>query len=222
MSLDLSYDHIFKSRSSLPWWPWVGNGFSSAAVKTMIVGESVYVWHLKEDAFHRRYANVDGLRITHENHALKFDKNSNYVRNIERAIFAARKPKSEQKLKLWSSVIYHNLVLEPLKTRSHRPNEGQYKDGWTEMLALAELLSIEQCLVYGLERKKLQALEDVLKDENLTYIKLPAGEKISKCKPRLIEVMVGGKPLRLLFVRHPSECFAWRKWGSVIRKYLHF
>ena len=222
MSLDLSYDHLFKNRSTLPWWPWIGRGFSESAVKTMIAGESVYVWPQQKDAFHRRYANVDGLRITHKNHALNFDRDSNYVRNIERAIFATRAPTSEQKLKLWSSVVYHNLVLEPLKTSRHRPIEEQYRKGWIELLNLAQLLNIEQCLVYGLEQKKLKALGDAVREKNFSCKVQPVGGKIGRSQPRLGIVMAGDKPLKLFFVRHPSGYFAWRKWGPVIREHVCF
>jgi hypothetical protein len=221
MSLDQSYDYLFEGRTTLPWWPWVGSGFSASVIKTMIVGESVYKWHPEIEAFNRRYAKVDGLRITHKNHALKFDRNSKYVRNIERAIFLSGKPSSEQKLRLWSSVVYHNLVLEPLATNRHRPKEQQYRDGWAELLDLTALLGVEQCLVYGLEATKLQALKDVARNRNLLCEIGGVGEKIGRSRPQLAVVTTGDKPLKLLFVRHPSTFFSWRGWAPVIREHLH-
>jgi hypothetical protein len=221
MSLDQSYDYLFENRTTLPWWPWVGSDFSTSAVKTMIVGESVYKWHPEIDAFNRRYAKVDGLRMTHKNHALKFDRDSKYVRNIERAIFSSRDPKPEQKLRLWTSVAYHNLVLEPLASKRHRPTEEQYKDGWAELLDLTSLLGVEQCLVYGLEVAKLQALRDVARNKNLPCEIRRVEEKIGRSQPRLGFVSAGEKPLKLLFVRHPSTFFSWQGWSPVIREHLH-
>ena len=119
--LDRSYDHLFESRASLPWWPWVGRQFAASAVKTMVVGESIYEWEGEDrEVFQKRYARTTGLRETHERHALRFRRNSPYVRNIERAIFATSRPKDEQKLNLWTSVAYHNLVLEPLRKSAQR------------------------------------------------------------------------------------------------------
>jgi hypothetical protein len=129
--LDHSYDHLFEGRKTLPWWPWVGNQFATSSVKTMVVGESVYEW-APRDVFVKRYAQTNGLRITHENHALRCDRDTPYVRHIERAIFLASKPSTEQKRTLWTSVVYHNLVLEVLRSKKHRPSESQYRKGWVE------------------------------------------------------------------------------------------
>jgi hypothetical protein len=132
--LDLSFDHLFEARQQIAWWPWVGREFSRSAVKTMILGESVYRWAERE-AFDKRYALTSGLRVTHKNHALKFDRDSRYVRNIERAIFQRRNPSDAQKQSLWSSVAYHNLVLDVMESVKRRPTEKQYeRDGpqrWT-------------------------------------------------------------------------------------------
>lgn len=42
--LDLSYDHLFEARESLPWWPWVGSQFATSPIKTMVLGEGIYEW----------------------------------------------------------------------------------------------------------------------------------------------------------------------------------
>jgi hypothetical protein len=123
--MDNSFDTQFAARPSLPWWPWIGAGFSRSLRRTMILGESVYDWDPEIGVAARRYAQVDGLRITHRNHALNPDRDSPYVRNIERAIFLKRYPSEAQVQGLWSSVAYHNLVLRPMRTGKHRPHGVQ-------------------------------------------------------------------------------------------------
>lgn len=110
--LDLSFDSAFAGRASLRWWPWVGSRFSISPLRTMVVGESIYNWG---EGFEARYEKSDALRQTHSRHALNYRRDSPYVRNFERAIYQAYAPSEEQKLALWSSVAYHNLVLDPLK-----------------------------------------------------------------------------------------------------------
>jgi hypothetical protein len=189
----------------------------------MVVGESVYKWHPEIEAFNQRYAKTDGLRITHKNHALKFDRDSKYVRNIERAIFSLHDPQDAQKLSIWTSVAYHNLVLEPLASKRHRPVERQYRDGWKEVLDLCNLLGVEQCLVYGLENTKLDALKEVAAGRGLPCnINRRLGQKIGRCFPKLGVLGSGDNQLKLLFVHHPSICFSWRKWSPVIRENLSF
>ncbi|QDX22486.1 hypothetical protein FP568_15300 [Pandoraea pnomenusa] len=216
--LDLSYDHLFEARKSLPWWPWVGSQYAASAIKTMIVGESVYEWEDKDrEIFQKRYARTTGLRETHERHALSFSRNSPYVRNIERAIFAASKPKDEQKRSLWTSVAYHNLVLEPLRDIEHRPSQGQFCKGWVEVLDLCGLLSVEQLLVYGVG--SVGALQEVARSKSLSC-RIEKGQKVGRCAARRGLIDTGDSQIKLLFIRHPSEFFSWKRWGRVIHENL--
>jgi hypothetical protein len=218
--LDLSFDPLFAARPQVKWWPWVGSEYSHSTVKTMILGESVYRWG-KGDAFDKRYALTSGLRVTHENHALKFDRPSRYVRNIERAIFQRRNPSDAQKQTLWSSVCYHNLVLEAMDSAKHRPEPHHFESGWDAAMDLFDLLSVEQCLVFGVE--------------SVGALRLAAGRSGLNCNVARHPTAVGrfsahsgsvdtanGHPVKLLFVRHPSSFFSWRKWSPVVQEGLQW
>jgi hypothetical protein len=218
--IDLSYDHLFECRKTLPWWPWIGRQFSVSPIKTMVVGESIYEWNSQSGDFARRYAQTSGLRVTHENNALQFDRNSVYVRNIERAIFFAFKPKDEQKLNLWTSVVYHNLVLQALPSNGHRPSKRHYREGWNEVLDLCDLLKVEQCLVYGLEAAKMEALKLVAAERDLDCVIRRVGTKVGRSHPKLGTVGKGSSQLKFLFVRHPSSFFSWKQWSPVLRDNL--
>jgi hypothetical protein len=213
--LDLSYDHIFEARKSLPWWPWVGSQYAASTTKTMVVGESIYEWDDK--IFQERYAHTTGLRETHERHALRFKRSSPYVRNIERAIFLASNPKDEQKRSLWTSVAYHNLVLEPLRDIEHRPSQDQFRKGWAEVLDLCGLLSVQQLLVYGVG--SASALREVALSKNLSC-RIEKGEKVGRCTARRGLIDAGDSQIKVLFIRHPSEFFSWKRWGRVIHENL--
>lgn len=208
--IDTRYDQQFAARKTLPWWPWVGSAFAESAVRTMIVGESVYMWG--PDA-QERYSHVDGLRITHTNHAMAFRRDSRYVRNIERALFASRKPSDRQKSALWTNVAYHNLVLKPLSSRRRRPTQEEYQDGWCELFDLCQLMGIQQCLVYGLEHSKLKALALAAAKCGHVCTLREAGALGS----RRATLQLGDAQLELLFIRHPSAFFSWRQWAPIVR-----
>ena len=216
-ALDISYDPLFEKRGTLPWWPWVGAAFAESPVKTLVLGESVYAWSSPGGEFERRYALPTGARVTHNNHAMQFTRASKYVRNIERAIFNTRTPSDGQKQKLWTSVAYHNLVLEAMPSLRDRPTEAQYLAGWLELLALCELLGIEQCLVYGLEAMKLRALRQAAEQRNLDFHRVKVGSLVGRSQARLVTLGSGAQPIKLLFVRHPSAFFRWKAWAPVLR-----
>lgn len=218
--LDISYDHLFEARESLPWWPWVGSHFATSPFRTMVLGESIYEWEDENRTiFQERYARPTGLRETHRNHALSFGRNSRYVRNLERAIFAASTPKDEQKRALWTSITYHNLVLSPLRNIEQRPSHTQFVKGWSETLDLCVLLRVEQLLIYGVGSRG--ALLEAARSKGLSC-HIQKGPKVGRCTARLGSIDTGNTKIKLLFIRHPSEFFSWQRWGHVIRENLAF
>ncbi|MFM0324910.1 hypothetical protein [Caballeronia glebae] len=213
--LNSSFDHLFEANKEVKWWPWVGRDYPQSSVKTMILGESVYCWGEREK-FLDRYARTSALRETHANHALKFGRPSRYVRNIERAIFERRSPSDDQKHRLWSSVAYHNLVLDAMDSVEQRPTQLQYQRGWDTAMDIFDVLGVEQCLVFGVE--------------SVSALRLSAGGRELPCRVSRHPTKVGrfsaragllhtanGRPVQLLFVRHPSSFFSWRKWAPVVR-----
>lgn len=216
--LDLSYDAQFAGRQSLRWLPWVGKDYAQSAVKTMVLGESVYEWNPAKGSAAKLFAEPSGLRVLHRNCAMDFKREAKYVRNIERAIFQVTRPKPEQKSRVWTSVVYHDLVLELLASRKHRPKPKQFNVGWREVFDLWGILGIEQCLVYGVQSSnELKAACEAL---SLPCTAKKLNIKVGQCTPRFGAVTVNGKEVRLLFVRHPSLCFSWKKWGPIIREKL--
>ncbi|MHA7681578.1 hypothetical protein [Cupriavidus sp. PET2-C1] len=183
----------------------------------MVVGESVYNWG---EGFDERYKQADGLRETHYRHALNYCRDSPYVRNIERAIYSASEPSEEQKRVLWSTVAYHNLVLQPLKSIKKRPTYAQYQNGWQEFLDLSRLMAIDQAIVYGLEAKKVDALVEAIKLRGASFEQNRLPAKVGRTRPRLVTIADDGRALKLLFIRHPSAFFSWRQWAPVIREHL--
>lgn len=228
--VDISYDHVFEKNTELKWWPWIGKEFHNSKNKTLILGESTYIWEAtktekmerkaEEARIIERISRNDHLRILHQNHALDFDRPSKYVRNIERAIFQSKAPSATDKGRLWASVVYHNLVLRPMATLKDRPTETDYGAGWKEMLNLSTHLEIEQCIVYGLEWKKINALLLILKSQvlsgDLTYTRRKLTQKIGRSCPCVITIKTNGRHMNILFIRHPSAFFNWKTWGAVI------
>ncbi|WP_321916709.1 hypothetical protein [Paraburkholderia sp. J11-2] len=215
--LDTSFDAMFAGRANLPWWPWVGSKFSTSAVRTMVVGESIYNWG---NGFDARYMQANGLRETHRRHALDYRRDSPYVRNIERAMHHTPTPSENQKREFWSTVAYHNLVLEPLKDIKARPTYPQYLKGWQEFFGLSSLMAIEQAIVYGLEAKKVEALVEALKLRGASFKQNRLPVRIGRTRPRLVTIAEDGRTLKLLLIRHPSAFFSWRQWAPIISAHI--
>lgn len=218
--LDTSFDLQFEDMD-LVVLPWVGSGYRAQDVRTLVLGESVYDYSKGDQAKRAKLGGRNGVRLRIRDHGIRSnynEKQSRFVRNFERAYFRKRDVTSHERQDLWTSIVFHNLVLEVLKSPKSRPTDAQYAQGWDRAIELVQLLQADQVIVYGLEQRKVRALkagpwpaqaapQDIL---------LP---KHWHLRPRCLEVEINGRHVRMLFIRHPSSFFAWRQWGAVLQEF---
>lgn len=213
--LDRSFDNEFADVEGLNWLPWVGAGYRTSKSKTMVLGESIYVYGDGDEATRVRIADRSSLRKRHLSHAVHKKFESRYVRNFERAVFARRRPTEKQRKSLWGDVIYHNLVPRLLQSRKERPTNADYAEGWSTVLSLTRIAAAERCIVYGLEKPKIDSLVKVLSEAQICFRKasLP---RVGIHTPVCITCDIEGSTLTFLFIRHPSSFFSWRTWSDVL------
>lgn len=211
--IDERYDDTLNEKLNFLWLPWIGNNFKKSKKKTMILGESFYNSTGKE-----RKEDKEFLRRHLHRHALNHDSSENFVRNIERAIFCVKNPKNMDKDIFWQSIMYHNLVLRRMPTLKHRPTFNDYKKGWEAFLELVKELEIEQCIVYGLESKKLKAFKTVLEEQEVSFKNRKLEEKVGRTSPRIIDIEMQNITIKIIFIRHPSAYFSWEKWGKILKR----
>lgn len=214
---DTTFDKQISDIEGINRLPWVGLNYKNQKVKTLLLGESVYDWNPKDPSSIEKIYDSSSLRRIHKSHALNFKKNSKFVRNIERALFFKRRPADDEKLLLWNSVVYHNLVSKVLKTKKHRPTYDDYYFGWNVFDNLISVFDVDQVIVYGLESVKIKAFKNYFKESGIVPFQPISIEKVGRSKPKKFIVEKDGKSINILFIRHPSAYFSWKKWSPVIR-----
>ncbi|MEN5158681.1 hypothetical protein [Achromobacter spanius] len=95
----------------------------------------------------------------------------------------------------------------------------RYLNGWREFFDLSRLMAIGQGIVYGLESKKVDALMQAIKLRRAAFTQPLASEGRTNAAALDFD-FDGGRALKLLFIRHPSTFFSWRKWAPVIRDHF--
>lgn len=212
--LDRSFDNDF-ANLELKWLPWVGSRYQASECKTIILGESIYLYG--GEPSRQRILDKNSLRIRHINHGILAKFKSRYLRNLERAVFQKKRPNMLERTHLWTGVIYHNLVPRLLESLKERPTQSDYTLGWKEFLQLAKVVQAQKCIVYGLELRKIGALLDLLTQENVEFRRKRLPE-VGKNRPLLLSFQLNGNPMELLFIRHPSAFFTWEKWALTLRE----
>lgn len=215
--VDLRFDAFFREELVLPWLSWVGKHFSTSEHKTMLLGESTYLWNDSAELLERAERD-DHTRIVHQYHALNFGKGTKYIRNIERAVFNKKHPNDAEKSQLWLSVVYHNLVLTAMNSIKHRPTEKDYEKGWNTCLTIIEKMEISQVIVYGLEKPKITALKSQLSAKGIAHESKKLPQPDGKSSYRNFNVRYANHTAKLIFIRHPSAFFSWKKWGACLQQ----
>jgi hypothetical protein len=214
---DTHFDAAFDT-AGMSWLPWVGSEFRSSASRTVVLGESIYDYSEGNAEVRNRILGKESLRRRHLAHGIHEKHRSRYLRNFARAFFLTRKVGRAERELLWRQVVYLNLVPRMMKTLRDRPSETDYRDGWRQFLAIAELVEARRCVVYGLEAVKIDALRGSLAEGVLVKAeRLPA---IGKNRPLRLSLNIKGQPLEMLFIRHPSAFFRWDEWGVVLQQFL--
>ncbi len=212
--LDDSFDDALAALQ-LNWLPWVGSNYLASELKTIVLGESIYLYD--GDLGRQKILHRDSLRKRHLNHGILAKYKSRFLRNFERAVFHKKHPDAAERARLWKGVIYHNLVPRVMESLRDRPTYNDYSAGWNDFLQLAIVVKAQQCIVYGLEPKKIGALLDVLASQGIkaNREKLPA---VGSNTPCILTFQYNNQSLKLLFIRHPSAFFAWREWAVILRE----
>lgn len=222
--LDTSYDQELIKHKGLTWLPWIGKDYSKSQVKTLILGESTYNWakdDLKREEVARSIQDENHLRRVHQNNAIDFKGKSLYARNIEKAIFQQGQESLKNAHVLWGNVGYHNLVLRAMSTVKDRPKHKDYIEGWLTVLSLLEILSVDQCIMYGLEGIKIKSLAELCKAQNVEYKYSKIQPAVGRSYARVMNIQLKNKYIKILFIRHPSAYFSWNKWGAIMHDQLN-
>lgn len=214
--LDTHFDAGFEA-AGLHWLPWVGSAYRTSASRTIVLGESIYDYSKGDTAVRERILGKHSLRQRQLAHGIHESYKSRYLRNFTRAFWGKAKIVKADREALWQQVIFHNLVLRMLR-KNGRPSEDDYRAGWRAFFALADAVEARRCVVYGLEKTKIAALKlELPADAQASFEYLP---DVGEHQPLKLTMQLNGRPLQLLFIRHPSAFFRWREWGVVLRQFL--
>lgn len=103
---------------------------------------------------------------------------------------------------------------------NQRATDSQYHSGWIAALELIKKLEIEQVIVYGLEKSKRTVLVEMLKERGINHKREKSKFAVGKHVPKKIVMENESLTTTLVFIRHPSAFFSWRKWATYLAQEL--
>jgi hypothetical protein len=217
--MNTSIDLALKKIDSLFWLPWVGPEYQnivSPKMKLLVVAESHYDWGedgARDDLEDRRFTRW----FVTENAINSPDKIMNVLRNAERAIYGAH-PTKDQKLRLWNSACYYNFVQTILDSKDHRPADKDYEIGWNTFFRIVDVLMPDYCLFCGVQASNwVYYFNQALLLNNYRSSGFKKYDKIGSTYPKTTTITGNfGKSSKLLFIRHTSRYFSWKRWSVFV------
>lgn len=221
--IDFSFDDKLKNLTDLNYLPWIGNKLRPR--KTLIVGESLYLWKESNKDFQEIYNEAISeifLRKTVSTQGLclnKDKKTHKFYRGIER-LFAGKKDITEnERFDFWTGIIFHQFVQEPMDNHKIRPTQQQYKVGASVLKDIIKLLNIELCIFLGSDISKVNLIQEVYGKENFAIKDSENPKiKIGNTFGRKRIAKYDNKEVEFVFVRHPSAFFSWKVWNQKMIK----
>jgi hypothetical protein len=213
--LDKSFDEKFnETNPSLIWLPWVGQDYSTAKKKLLIVGESHYDSPNRNGDLEfadciRWFVQSVGIDVT--------DNPQPLIRNTEKALFG-KIPTDNEKIRLWNSVSYHIMVQRILESIKERPHNNDFLNGWNLFFQVVDIIKPDFCLFCGVTSANFNgAFIEAATKNNYKAKNIQAGASVDNVASRVTEVSNdNGQHFKIVFMRHPSQYFSWAKWTKII------
>ena len=215
---DFSFDESF---SGIPYPPWIGKQYNGATSRILIIAESVYDSDpgssvtkdsLQKATFVRHCVREIGLHFTMDC-PWKGSETQKLYRGVERLVWNEKLVTDEQKLKLWTTVAFHELVQRPMECKKARPDAHDLKHGTVILAKLLKILSPNLCIFLGTDKRKLNALEEVF----VTRAEW-SNQKLNGAYPKTISLASCGLDCKIVMVKHPSQRFSSNLWSNYLEE----
>jgi len=195
----------FDKIKNLNWYPWIGENYTKTQL--LLVGESHY-----EDGDEWQLGNKDTTK-TIITKRINGDRGRLHT-NLEKTLLNLEKPSKEQGLNFWKSIAYWNLLQRLLDSRKQadRPKDEDFDMGWKVFFQLIEILDPKYIVIVG--KSSVGRLGNYL---NVNETGWEKNNRDFEAKEKIISLKKGNKTLKLIFIKHASAFYSYKKWADLIK-----
>lgn len=209
------FDNHFKKMEGLLYFPFIGDGYSKAKQRILIVGESHYADGNKKSL--KLHESNYLTRSVIKNKAIdRVYNKKNTFRNFHKALLENDEFDSK---KLWRLLSFFNLIQKPMYSIKDRPSKADFLKGWSALFKVIKIIKPTTIIFIGV------GASDYLNksvSQNEFYIKnLKRDDKISRTFPRKCNLITKEKnSTQLIFIQHTGHHFSHQKWNNYLGKKL--
>ncbi len=206
-------DTVFTTIENLQWLPWVGKNYPQLdpQKRLLIIGESHY--HDESPESIAKHQNPEFTRIVIREMAMDRQYYSTKIfPNLHKALFGND---TFDAVAFWEQTAFYNFIQRPMSTNQSRPTKADWQQAWDVFFEVAEVLKPAQVLFTSIEA--VHQLKAYAANKGWAEPPIACGAYIGKTYPRTTELQTpSGHKINVLFIKHPSQYFSWRKWHEVV------
>ena len=211
------YDGDLKKINRLKCLPWVGKNYDSTRI--FVLGASHYEWIKQdEEGYQDMITSMASKEFTREvvaGHGVISDESpTNAFGNFRKCMLNEKESSLEARGELWSSVLFHNLLQEPMidSKRTVVTKDNSFC-AWEVFKKIVPIFRPEICIAWGVDvlddwgdKKKYAEFNNTYKWE----------KEVGGSYPRKALITIEGHETPICVIHHPSRNFSHTKW----REYL--
>ncbi|MDR1937348.1 MAG: hypothetical protein LBQ73_02470 [Tannerellaceae bacterium] len=221
--LSNEFDLQFAQIENLTRYPWVGENYSNAKRRFLIVGESHNIKEKEEQVKIKREETQHDCNHTRNclfQVLVDHSWTNSTFRNLMKALCDRGViPEDSMALK---KIAYYNFIQRSLTytvTEKERPNDIDYKIAWKCFSQTVEILKPTDCLFVGVESDR--GFGNVMEELQIPYRPVKKLEVINGSYPRIAYMTLScGYELKIVFIKHSSRYFSPQKWHDFLKKQL--
>jgi len=214
-----SFDASLSRIKGLTWLPWIGNNYSTAPRKILLVAESHYTKG-DEEPIEDAKSNMEYSDFTREvvtECPVKGEWSNNMFDNLHRCLVGTTEFDTN---KLWNEVAFYNFVQKPMdyngeQWEKERPSKKDFLHGWSIFIDIIKILKPTDCIFIGVSAS--DTFDQYMEYNHVKYspVKWLKGQG---AYGRKFSLSLNDYCLNCVGIKHTSKYFSWNFWNRFLRK----
>lgn len=215
MTSSTIYDSLFDKVDDLVHYPWIGDKYSKAPLKLLILGDSHYTvdknGHFCQEEFDKC---ITDLRYTREilNDAVGTTDIWSMFKGLY-DLFGITPYEAEEKF--WRKIAFYNFVQTPMKQSNAKPSDDDFRKAWYCFMDVIDIIKPDICLFIGIRGWRSNGYINL---ENRGKVALVYDTiKISRSTPWKASIeTINGVKTKAIAIHHTSQGFSPIEWRNYL------
>ena len=214
---DKQFDSQFDKVANLVRYPWVGNDYTSASKRVLIMGDS----HYTIDGNTKEFCQEEYDRcITDKEYTrgiigceIKNPGSWPFHKYLEKTFLDEANMNVAE---FWNKVASYNFIQEPMKSIDEKPSHADYETAWKCFADVVQIIKPNICIFVGLRNKKGI---NVLDEKNVKYSINDFDTKVNNSRPMVGDLKFeDGYKLPFYMIHHTSRFYSPQLWHDFLNR----